>query len=50
MRKWIYYLCYCEAGFQSRFINDLHLTLVRPAEQDDSFYSAGTGTVEAAAL
>ena len=31
-RKWIYYLSYCEAGFQSRFINDLHLTLVRPAE------------------
>ena len=31
-RKWIYYLCYCEAGFQTRFINDLHLTLVRPAE------------------
>ncbi len=31
-RKWVYYLCYCEAGFESRFINDLHLTLVRPAE------------------
>ncbi|HSR88168.1 MAG TPA: cyclopropane-fatty-acyl-phospholipid synthase family protein [Pontiella sp.] len=31
-RKWIYYLCYCEAGFQTAFINDLHLTLVRPAE------------------
>ena len=31
-RKWIYYLCYCEAGFQTRFINDLHLTLVRPAD------------------
>jgi cyclopropane-fatty-acyl-phospholipid synthase len=31
-RKWIYYLCYCEAGFQTGFINDLHLTLVRPAE------------------
>ena len=30
-RKWIYYLCYCEAGFQTRFINDLHLKLVRPA-------------------
>jgi cyclopropane-fatty-acyl-phospholipid synthase len=32
-RKWIYYLCYCEAGFQSRFINDLHLMLRRPAEE-----------------
>jgi cyclopropane-fatty-acyl-phospholipid synthase len=31
-RKWIYYLCYCEAGFQTRFINDLHLVLTRPAE------------------
>ena len=31
-RKWIYYLCYCEAAFQTRFISDLHLTLVRPAE------------------
>jgi cyclopropane-fatty-acyl-phospholipid synthase len=32
-RKWIYYLCYCEAGFQTRFINDLHLLLTRPAER-----------------
>ncbi len=31
-RKWIYYLCYCEAGFQARFINDLHMVLTRPAE------------------
>jgi cyclopropane-fatty-acyl-phospholipid synthase len=31
-RKWIYYLCYCEAGFQTRFTNDLHLVLARPAE------------------
>lgn len=31
-RKWIYYLCYCEAGFQTRFINNLHLVLARPAE------------------
>ena len=30
-RAWIYYLCYCEAGFQTRFINDLHLVLTRPA-------------------
>lgn len=32
-RKWIYYLCYCEAGFQTRFTNTLHLTLARPAEE-----------------
>lgn len=31
-RKWIYYLCYCEAGFQTRFTNNLHLVLTRPAE------------------
>ncbi len=31
-RKWNYYLCYCEAGFQTRFTNDLHLMLARPAE------------------
>jgi len=34
-RKWIYYLCYCEAGFQMRFINDLQLVLVRPAESEN---------------
>jgi cyclopropane-fatty-acyl-phospholipid synthase len=33
-RKWLYYLCYCEAGFQTRFTNDLHLVLTRPAESD----------------
>lgn len=32
-RKWIYYLCYCEAGFQTHFTNDLHLVLARPAEE-----------------
>ncbi|MDF7809394.1 cyclopropane-fatty-acyl-phospholipid synthase [Pontiellaceae bacterium B12219] len=31
-RKWLFYLCYCEAGFQTRFINNLHLVLTRPAE------------------
>jgi len=31
-RKWIYYLCYCEAGFQTRFTNNLHLVLTRPGE------------------
>jgi cyclopropane-fatty-acyl-phospholipid synthase len=32
-RKWIYYLCYCEAGFQTRFTNNLHLVLCRPGEE-----------------
>ncbi|MDF7797878.1 cyclopropane-fatty-acyl-phospholipid synthase [Pontiellaceae bacterium B1224] len=31
-RKWLFYLSYCEAGFQTRFINNLHLVLARPAE------------------
>jgi cyclopropane-fatty-acyl-phospholipid synthase len=31
-RKWIYYLCYCEAGFQTRYTNNLHLLLTRPGE------------------
>lgn len=31
-RKWMYYLCYCEAGFQTRFTNTLHLVLTRPVE------------------
>jgi hypothetical protein len=34
-RKWLYYLCYCEAGFQTRFTNDLHLVLARPTENID---------------
>ena len=31
-RKWIYYLSYCEAGFQTEFTNDLQMVLKRPAE------------------
>jgi cyclopropane-fatty-acyl-phospholipid synthase len=34
-RQWIYYLCYCEAGFQSRFTNNLHLVLTRSGEDLD---------------
>jgi cyclopropane-fatty-acyl-phospholipid synthase len=29
-RKWLYYLAYCEAGFATRSINDIHLVLTRP--------------------
>ncbi len=29
-RMWNYYLCYCEAGFATRILNDLHLVLTRP--------------------
>ena len=31
-RKWIYYLSYCEAGFQTEFTNDLQIVLKRPTE------------------
>ncbi|MDD4101069.1 MAG: cyclopropane-fatty-acyl-phospholipid synthase [Kiritimatiellae bacterium] len=31
-RKWLYYLCYCEAGFQRRFINDIQIVLTRPVD------------------
>jgi cyclopropane-fatty-acyl-phospholipid synthase len=30
LRKWVYYFCYCEAGFEARVINDLQLVLRRP--------------------
>lgn len=30
MRKWHYYFCYCEAGFATRTIGDVHLVLTRP--------------------
>jgi cyclopropane-fatty-acyl-phospholipid synthase len=29
-RMWLYYLCYCEAGFATRTLGDLHLVLTRP--------------------
>lgn len=30
LRMWEYYLCYCEAGFQTRTLGTLHLVLTRP--------------------
>jgi len=29
-RKWIYYFCYCEAGFASRTLGDLQIIFTRP--------------------
>ncbi len=29
MRKWEYYLCYCEAGFAGRYLNDIQIVLTR---------------------
>ena len=30
IRKWRYYLAFCETGFSHRYINDVHLQLTRP--------------------
>ncbi len=30
MRKWLYYLIYCEVGFANRYINDVQLVFSRP--------------------
>lgn len=30
LRKWIYYLTFCEVGFANRYINDLQIVLSRP--------------------
>ena len=34
IRKWQYYLSYCEAGFAERYIATLQITLTRPLNQD----------------
>jgi cyclopropane-fatty-acyl-phospholipid synthase len=34
IRKWQYYLSYCEAGFAERYIGTLQLTLTRPLNKD----------------
>ena len=30
IRLWLYYLCYCEAGFAERYIGVVHLLLAKP--------------------
>jgi len=30
VRLWTYYLCYCEAGFEERYVDDLQIVLARP--------------------
>lgn len=32
-RAWIYYLCYCEAGFEEGYTGDIHLLLTKPASR-----------------
>ena len=29
-RSWVYYLCYCEAGFEEGYTGDVHLLLTKP--------------------
>ena len=29
-RSWVYYLCYCEAGFEEGYTGDIHLMLAKP--------------------
>ncbi len=30
IRMWEYYLCYCEAGFQERYLGDVQIRLIKP--------------------
>ena len=30
-RSWVYYLCYCEAGFEEGYTGDVHFLLTKPA-------------------
>lgn len=46
-RKWEYYLCYCEAGFARRYLNDFQLVLTRAANvnldgKGDQLYAAAS--------
>ncbi len=31
VRLWTYYLCYCEAGFEENYVDDLQIVLAKPA-------------------
>jgi len=37
-RKWIYYFCYCEAGFASRTLGDLQIIFTRPCNNSLTVY------------
>ncbi len=30
IRMWIYYFCYCEAGFEERYLGDVQIRLIKP--------------------
>jgi cyclopropane-fatty-acyl-phospholipid synthase len=31
IRLWTYYLCYCEAGFEERYVDDVQIVMTKPA-------------------
>jgi cyclopropane-fatty-acyl-phospholipid synthase len=33
IRRWEYYFCYCEAGFETKVLGTLHLLLTRPGNE-----------------
>lgn len=37
LRLWKYYLCYCEAGFEERYIGDVQILLAKPTCREGSF-------------
>lgn len=41
LRKWIYYLCFCEAGFAERAINDVHVVFSRAHTRQNGDYHNG---------
>jgi cyclopropane-fatty-acyl-phospholipid synthase len=42
-RMWLYYLCYCEAGFATRTLGDLQLVLTRPKNRKLPEFKLPTG-------
>jgi cyclopropane-fatty-acyl-phospholipid synthase len=42
MRQWLYYLCFCEAGFAERAINDVQVVFTRAhTKKQGDFHAAG---------
>lgn len=36
IRMWLFYLCYCEAGFHERYIGDVQMTFAKPGWREGS--------------
>jgi cyclopropane-fatty-acyl-phospholipid synthase len=39
IRMWIYYLCYCEAGFIERYIGDVQMLFAKPGWRGDTLFA-----------